>query len=155
MQPKLRPIAPRLSAGWSALALGVLVAFGQLNLAAAEVQQMPAYKVKASPLGLIGLTMDLDIAGASTDPAKQPIRSMMVKKVLAGSPAEQAGMHAKDTILAIDGQAIPGMSRAALQDLIGAKNVGDPITFDVTGYKSPLRKTITLTVGNGPAAPAK
>jgi len=144
----------RMGVGLPSLLLAAGLALGPLvRSAASEVQQMPALRVNASPLGLIGLTMTLDVAGSSPDPAQQPIRSLVVKSVLAGSPAERAGFHPKDAILTIDGHVTPGMSRADLQELIGSKNVGDPIAFEVTGYKSPVKRSIALTVGRGQATP--
>jgi S1-C subfamily serine protease len=81
----------------------------------------------------IGSTPFLGLSLASTS-ADQATNGLVVAAVVSGSPADQAGIVAGDTLTAIDGQ--PVASYATLSSLLLLHNAGDTVTvawLDQTG----------------------
>jgi len=52
-----------------------------------------------------------------------------VESVVAGSPADKAGLKQRDVILTVDGATVD--AQHTLADLIAAKKVGDTVTLSV------------------------
>ena len=69
--------------------------------------------------------------------------STTLSDVVAGGPAEAAGMQAGDTVVAIDGQACEGWSEFAA--LVAELSVGDEVT--VTYERDGVQHDVALTVG--------
>jgi membrane-associated protease RseP (regulator of RpoE activity) len=65
-----------------------------------------------------------------------------VANVIAGSPAEKAGLQRGDVITAVDGTAVTDL-KGVLEALKG-KNVGDQVTFSITRDGNPQTITATL-----------
>jgi S1-C subfamily serine protease len=73
-----------------------------------------------------------------------PAEGAYVESVVAGSPAEKAGLKQGDVILSVDGTAVD--AKNTLGDLIAAKKVGDTITLSVGARgQSPRDVKVTLT----------
>jgi S1-C subfamily serine protease len=93
----------------------------------------------------IGSTPFLGLSLASTS-AAQATNGLVVANVVSGSPADQAGIAAGDTLTAIDGQ--PVTSYAALSSLLLQHNAGDTVTvewLDQTGTAQ--TRTVQTVVG--------
>jgi S1-C subfamily serine protease len=94
----------------------------------------------------IGSTPFLGLSLASTSVA-QGASGLVVTNVVSGSPADQAGIVAGDTLTAIDGQ--PVASYATLSSLLLQHNAGDTVTvewLDQTG----MAQTATVQTAVGP-----
>jgi len=77
----------------------------------------------------IGSTPFLGLSLASTS-AGQATNGLVVTNVVSGSPADQAGIVAGDTLTGIDGQ--PVASYATLSSLLLLHNAGDTVTVEWT-----------------------
>lgn len=117
-----------------------------------DVQRMPAFRVKSSPLGLVGIKATLDLSDKASGSQPARLRSMTIQSIMAGSPAEHAGLRARDRVESIDGRAISEMSLADLQELIGSKKIGDSIVFVATSPRGGAQRRATMTLA--PAKPA-
>ncbi len=69
-------------------------------------------------------------------------KKVVLQSVVAGSPAEKAGLAAGDIVTAINGQAVAGV--AQLADLIAALQAGDPAEVEGVRGEAPLKVTVTL-----------
>tara|TARA_Y100000814_G_scaffold291514_1_gene268076 strand:+ start:390 stop:1451 length:1062 start_codon:yes stop_codon:yes gene_type:complete len=69
-------------------------------------------------------------------------RQVLVKSIVAGSPAERSGLQAKDVITSIGGQAIANLND--LRDLIFFKNPGDFLLFTIKRGTKELEFNILL-----------
>ena len=67
---------------------------------------------------------------------------VLIDSVLAGGPAQNAGLKANDVIVQIDHNQITGLSD--LQDALLSKNPGDQISVKV--YRGTQQLTFTLTL---------
>ena len=75
--------------------------------------------------------------------AQLPAEGAFVASVVAGGPAEKAGLKQGDVILSVDGTAVDAQN--ALGDLIAAKKVGDTITLSVgTAGQTPRDVKVAL-----------
>jgi carboxyl-terminal processing protease len=91
----------------------------------------------------IGAELDQDASG-----------HIVVVAPVNGSPAEAAGVHAKDIIVAIDGQPTTGMSLSqAVTKIRGTK--GSKVTLDIDRGGQALTLTITRDVVTVPTATSK
>lgn len=96
----------------------------------------------------IGLPAFLGIQ-LSTATTTQTTAGVAVGGVIAGTPAEEAGLVAGDTITAVDGTAVA--TSDALSDLIGSYEPGDSVTVTYTNAAG-TSQTVTVTLSEGPAA---
>ena len=69
-------------------------------------------------------------------------RQVLVKSIVAGSPAERSGLQAKDLIVAIDGQPIANLND--LRDRVFFKNPGDFLLFTIKREDRELEFAILL-----------
>ena len=74
---------------------------------------------------------------------------VMLGDVLAGSPAEKAGLHRHDIITAADGAKVDGVD--GLRQVIQSKKPGDPIKFQVQRGKESIE--VEAKLGEAPARP--
>lgn len=72
------------------------------------------------------------------------VEGAYVVEVIAGSPAEKAGIQAEDIITQFDGQAIKGEDEQGLAKLISDKNIGDRVTLGI--WRDRQTKTVNLTL---------
>jgi S1-C subfamily serine protease len=82
-----------------------------------------------------------------------PFTGAQVTRVVAGSPAEKAGLKQGDVILSVDGTQVD--PRHSLTDLIAAKKVGDVITLSVQSEaegQSPAAREVKLTLEKSPTS---
>jgi S1-C subfamily serine protease len=106
---------------------------------------------KASSTVTIGLPafLGLELATASSGTGTGTTTSgVTLGGVVAGSPAEKAGLAAGDVITSVDGTAVTGSEQ--LSDLIKAHAIGDTITVGYTGADG-TTGTVTATLVSGPA----
>jgi S1-C subfamily serine protease len=76
-------------------------------------------------LGFTGSTLTLNVA----EQYDLPIDSgAIVQRVVAGAPADEAGLETGDIIVSIDGTAVESMDEVVLE--IRKREVGDTITID-------------------------
>jgi S1-C subfamily serine protease len=76
-----------------------------------------------------------------------------VTGVVAGGPAEKAGLKQGDVILSVDGTNVD--PRHSLTDLIAAKKVGDTVTLSVqaeAGGQSPEAREVKVTLEKSPTS---
>jgi putative serine protease PepD len=72
----------------------------------------------------------------------------VIAEVVAGSPAETAGLRENDLITAVDGTMLQGESDFA--QLLNQHKVGDKLTLDV--MRGTQKMTVTVTLGERPPA---
>lgn len=72
----------------------------------------------------------------------------VVHQVVAGSPAEAAGLKEGDVITAVNGQSLE-QSRS-LSDAIAAYNPGDQVTLSVVGHGVPTPREVAVRLGENP-----
>ena len=77
-----------------------------------------------------------------------PMEGALVASVVAGSPAEKAGLKQGDVILSVDGTAVD--AKNALGDLIAAKKVGDTVTLSV-GSRGQSPRDVKVALEKNPA----
>ncbi len=80
---------------------------------------------------------------------------LRITEVIAGSPAEEAGLEVGDVITAVDGLPVFALERIVpwppfIPDLLGDKDPGDEVTFTVQRDDQELEVTVTL--GAAPAS---
>lgn len=88
----------------------------------------------------IGLKVDIEASGFF----KPTIESAKVAEVVAGSPADSAGVLVGDSIVAIDGCAIPGCPAKKAKAAMSKTN-GQVIELDVKNVKQELRSVSIVT----------
>ncbi|WP_258368396.1 S1C family serine protease [Curtobacterium sp. MCBD17_013] len=96
---------------------------------------------------VIGTPAFLGAEVSSTTPTTGS--GVTLQGVVSGSPAENAGLAAGDTITSIDGTAVTGADQ--LTELIQAHAVGDSVTVGYTAADG-TAGTVTATLVAGPAA---
>lgn len=78
--------------------------------------------VAGTARGWIGIRFDLEVR--PTRDRGEPELTMIIREVQRGSPAQEAGIEAGDTVLRIDGEPV---STAALETLLGDLDPGDRV----------------------------
>jgi S1-C subfamily serine protease len=73
----------------------------------------------------------------------------LVSKVIADSPASQAGIQIDDRILSFDGQPIANFRD--LQSLIATKQPGDTVTLTLVREEEMMETTVTLARRGDPS----
>ncbi|QNN47379.1 DegQ family serine endoprotease [Thermomonas brevis] len=112
-----------------------------IDVAMSAVQQLKATgKVTRGQLGIVMQPMQRDDARALNLP---DARGALVQEVVAGGPAEKAGVQRLDVIRSVNGQAINEYSD--LPPIIGAMAPGSKVTMDVIRDGKPRTLTATLT----------
>jgi S1-C subfamily serine protease len=96
-------------------------------------------------MGVNGLTTVDSIVAAQNDLGTDS--GVMIGGVVAGSPADKAGLKAKDVITAVDGTEIT--TNGQLVRLIQAKAPGTQVK--ITIYRGTSKSTVTVTLGSTPA----
>jgi carboxyl-terminal processing protease len=74
----------------------------------------------------------------------QRTRPVVVGEVFPGTPAEQAGLHAGDTILAVEGQDVTGLGADQLGPLVRGRE-GTRVTLTVQRPGEPAPRDVTIT----------
>ncbi|MEN8259144.1 MAG: DegQ family serine endoprotease [Pseudomonadota bacterium] len=93
--------------------------------------------------GLLGVTtqdLTADLAKAFNLRGKD---GAVISRVVAGSPAEQAGLEPGDIIVAVNGRKVK--NSAAIRNMIGLLQIGEEVTLDVLHNGRP--KTVTAVIG--------
>ncbi len=99
--------------------------------------------------GQMGVTIQ-DLTPELADAMQLPAYSgALVSEVLAGSPAERAGLRAGDVITRLDGDEVT--SSAVLRNRVGMKRPGDSVALAVARGGQTL--DISLALGDRPARP--
>ena len=75
------------------------------------------------------------------------LKRVVVDRVIPGSPAEKAGLQAKDDVISLNGKAIAGQSAIAMGSFMNSIQPGDHLVVIV---KRPdgSEKTITIVAGS-------
>jgi S1-C subfamily serine protease len=114
-----------------------------INHAVAVAKQIEAGRgsdtVHIGPTAFLGVAVTGGTGGSG----------VVITEVVAGSPADRAGLRAGDEITSIDGTAVD--SPSALSALLVPHHPGDQIRVSLTGQDGQPR-TVTLRLGTGPAA---
>ncbi len=85
-----------------------------------------------------------DVNSADAELYKLPsISGAEISSVSPGMSADKAGLHMGDVVVALNGQAIGGVTE--LQDHVARLKTGDKIRLGIIRYGQSLEKTITLT----------
>jgi putative serine protease PepD len=92
---------------------------------------------------LIGVSL-----GASPDPVRQA--GALVEALVAGGPAERAGLLVADVVTAVDG--VPTDTPAAVIALVRAADPGQPVTLSVLRDGQEVDVTVTTEDGRGGAS---
>ena len=96
-------------------------------------------------MGVNGLTTVDSIVAAQNNLGTDS--GVMIGGVVSGSPAEKAGLKAKDVITAVDSTDIT--TNGQLVQLIQAKSPGTQVK--ITFYRGTSKSTVTVTLGSTPA----
>ncbi len=89
----------------------------------------------------------------SADRMPAAMAGALVVEVVAGGPAEAAGVQAGDLIIAVDDVVVDG--DADLADLIGQYAPGDEISITVTDMMGGDERTLAVTLGENPEVAGK
>lgn len=111
----------------------------------APVQLAPV-TVKAGPLAFIGIKCSVTVGFFALVSSNARIKDFVIVDVLADSPAQRAGLLAKDRVLRIDGVPVTGYTIGDLQR-IGEREKGDRIEFEVRSPDSGAPRTVLVTLG--------
>jgi serine protease Do len=95
-------------------------------------------------MGVNGLTTVDSIVAAQNNLGTNS--GVMIGGVVAGSPADKAGLKAKDVIIAVDGTEIT--TNGQLVRLIQSKAPGTQVK--ITIYRGTSKSTVTVTLGSTP-----
>jgi serine protease Do len=90
-------------------------------------------------IGIMGSTLEPDVAERFGLPTQ---KGVVIKRVVAGTPADKAGLEPGDIIVSLDGEAVESMDRLVL--LIRRRKVGDKITLEFYRGKERSRAELTL-----------
>ncbi len=71
-----------------------------------------------------------------------------VTEVVAGSPAEEAGLQVGDVILSVDGEEIG--QKTGFAEMIQAHEPGDKVTLEVQSAEADESRQVTVTLGENP-----
>ena len=93
--------------------------------------------VRRAYLGIAGGTRPLPPRASRRTGRRQGIE---VVSVVAGSPAERAGVRPEDVILSVDGVSVDGVGD--LQALMTAERIAQPVELEVLRGAGPLRLTV-------------
>lgn len=85
--------------------------------------------------------------GGDVDWGAIPVTQTAVISVVAGSPADKAGLKAGDFIVAIDGKAIS--TTLDLGNAVSARKPGDSLALDLVGADG-AKRSVTVTLGDNP-----
>jgi C-terminal processing protease CtpA/Prc len=124
--------------------------------AGAPVQLAPV-TVKAGPLAFIGIRCAVTVGFFGFVSSDARIKDLVILDVLADSPAQRAGLLARDRVLRIDGVPVTDCTVGDLRR-IGEKEKGDRIEFEVSSPDSKAPRSVEVTLGVrkiplGPQAP--
>ncbi len=122
----------------------IVAAKKQGDTVSLKLQHGDATKTVSVTLGADGSRLGISIAGGPgmygggmgrgmrgfRPGGRFPFTGAWVEGVVAGGPAEKAGLKQGDVILSVDGTAVDAAH--ALGDLIGSKKVGDTVTLSVS-----------------------
>jgi len=98
----------------------------------------------AGERGFFGLSLAVELDGASTSPS---LRELKVVKVLTASPAASAGIQRGDLIVEVEGHPVAGAKALDLQALM-QREVGQPLRLRVQrGTAEPFSVTLIAVVG--------
>jgi putative serine protease PepD len=98
-------------------------------------------------LGVSMATVDADVASQMGLPSGTV--GSLIQEIIAGSPAEKAGLKVGDVIVEMGGEAVTSVEDAFAAIRSGA--IGKPI--DVTVLRAGSRTTVTVTLGSDRSAP--
>ena len=102
------------------------------------VDQLIKYQtVKRPYIGITGSDVDSSVAQYYNIPT-----GVLVKSVEKDSPAEKAGIQAKDIITALNNEKVTSMDE--LNSIKNTFNIGDTITLSITRGTETLEVTLTL-----------
>jgi len=124
-----------LSAGFGSQAGSIGLGFAiPINQARKTAEQL--IKTGTATYPIVGMSLDQSYSGNGAKVANTPTA------ILAGGPAERAGIKPGDIVTAIDGQAIHSADEAIVA--VRAHNVGDVITLTVSRGDKTLSFTVKL-----------
>ena len=117
-------------------------------------------KVEHAYLGISGTSISADLARAVNLPVK---KGVLVQEVIAGGPADKAGIEGGTTSATIEGAEfrlggdilieVAGKPIASMNDVIDLVNAAKPgDTLDFTLLRGGSRKTVTVTLGDRPSS---
>jgi Do/DeqQ family serine protease len=111
-----------------------------VNMARSVMEQLIKYgAVRRGQLGVSMYTVTPDMAMSLGLPSAS---GALVSQVVAGSPAEAAGIRAGDVITSVNGQAVK--SNTELRNAIGLKRVGDSVDVALVRDGKPQRLTAVI-----------
>lgn len=115
-----------------------------INTAKSVAEQLISQgKVSRPWLGILGTT----ITGELASQYKLPVsKGALVVKVLAGSPAQKAGLKPGDIVVSIEGKPVLGMSE--LQQIIRQHKPEENLTFIV--YREGNKQSMEIKLGEAP-----
>jgi putative serine protease PepD len=105
-----------------------------INQARKTADQLIKNGVATYPV--IGISLDMNYMGEGAQVATSG------RGILAGSPAEKAGLRGGDIVIALDGKPINGPEELIVS--VRSKNVGDVVTL--TYKRDGVERTISLTL---------
>jgi len=136
-------VAGQAEPGVPAQGIGFAIAINTAKPIADQLVQQG--KVTHPFVGIRYVSLTPAIAAQLGVQAKQGI---VIAEVVAGSPAEKAGLQTNDLITAVDGKMLVGESDFA--QLLNKHKVGDKLTLDV--MRGTQKMTVTVTLGERPPA---
>jgi serine protease Do/serine protease DegQ len=105
-----------------------------MNMAEQVMEQLVKYgEISRGYLGAEMQNLDPDLAAAF---GLEGRNGAVLVNILAGSPAEQAGLRAGDVVTAVNGRRV--RDAADLRNHIGLMRVGDPVELQILGDRKPL-----------------
>ncbi len=126
-----------LSSSGGSMGIGFAI---PVNMVRSVVEQLVKYgEVRRGQLGVSMYTVTPDIAHSL---GLASASGALVSQVVAGSPAEKAGVRVGDVITSVNGQ--PVKSYSELRNAIGLQRVGDRIDIGLVRDGKPLRVTAVI-----------
>ena len=111
-----------------------------VNIATAVTQQLAEHgEMQRGKIGVMIQDLTPDLAGALGLDVE---RGALVSRVESGSPAEAAGLHAGDVIVAVNGAKVEGSRE--LRNSIGLVRVGEEIELDVEREQRRIRLNVRV-----------
>ncbi len=130
-----------ISRGGGNLGIGFAV---PVNMARAVMKQLVSFgAVRRGQLGVSMHTVTPDIAHSL---GLSSAAGALVSQVVEGSPAAAAGVRTGDVITSINGQ--PVKSNTELRNIIGLRQVGDPVDIGLVRDGKPIRLTAVIADTN-------
>ena len=102
--------------------------------------------MKAGPLAFIGIKCSVTVGFFALVSSNARIKDFVIVGVLADSPAQRAGLLARDRVLQIDGVPVTDYTIGDLKK-IGEKEKGDRIEFEVISPDSKAPRLVGVTLG--------